>query len=46
MINAPQKTRSDEELLRLSLSGDESAFATLYGRRQAGVYRFALQMCG
>lgn len=46
MINAPQITRSDEELLRLSLSGDEAAFAALYGRRQAGVYRFALQMCG
>ena len=46
MTNATQQTRSDEELLRLSLSGDESAFTTLYGRRQAGVYRFALQMCG
>jgi RNA polymerase sigma-70 factor (ECF subfamily) len=46
MTNAPQKTRSDEELLRLSLSGDEAAFSALYGRRQAGVYRFALQMCG
>ena len=46
MTNAPQKTRSDEELLRLSLSGDEAAFAALYGRREAGLYRFALQMCG
>ena len=33
-------------LLRLSLEGDESAFATLYRRRQASLYRFALQMCG
>lgn len=46
MTHAPQTMRSDEELLRLSLAGDESAFAALYGRRQAGVYRFALQMCG
>jgi RNA polymerase sigma-70 factor (ECF subfamily) len=46
MTDAPQKMRSDEELLRLSLAGDEAAFAALYGRRQAAVYRFALQMCG
>ena len=46
MTTSPPKMRSDEELLRLSLSGDEAAFAALYGRRQAGVYRFALQMCG
>ena len=38
--------RSDEELLRLALDGDEQSFAALYGRRQAGIYRFALQMCG
>jgi RNA polymerase sigma-70 factor (ECF subfamily) len=37
---------SDEELLRLSVAGDADAFATLYRRRQAGIYRFALQMCG
>ncbi len=28
------------------LDGDEDAFATLYRRRQAGIYRFALQMSG
>jgi len=28
------------------LAGDEEAFTTLYRRRQAGVYRFALQMSG
>ena len=39
-------TPSDAELLRLTLSGDEAAFTELYGRRQGGVYRFALQMCG
>ncbi|HEX8130879.1 MAG TPA: sigma-70 family RNA polymerase sigma factor [Pyrinomonadaceae bacterium] len=37
---------SDEELLRLTVAGDADAFAALYRRRQAGVYRFALQMCG
>ena len=37
---------SDAELLRLMSAGDEEAFTTLYRRRQAGVYRFALQMCG
>ena len=28
------------------MSGDEEALALLYCRRQAGIYRFALQMCG
>jgi RNA polymerase sigma-70 factor (ECF subfamily) len=37
---------SDAELLRLMAAGDEEAFTTLYRRRQAGVYRFALQMSG
>jgi RNA polymerase sigma-70 factor, ECF subfamily len=37
---------SDSELLRLMLAGDENAFITLYRRRQAGIYRFALQMSG
>jgi RNA polymerase sigma-70 factor (ECF subfamily) len=37
---------SDNELLRLMLAGDEEALAQLYRRRQAGVYRFALQMSG
>lgn len=39
-------TPSDDELLRLMQAGDESAFVTLYRRRQGGIYRFALQMCG
>jgi RNA polymerase sigma-70 factor (ECF subfamily) len=39
-------TPSDDELLRLMLAGDENAFVTLYRRRQGGIYRFALQMCG
>jgi RNA polymerase sigma-70 factor, ECF subfamily len=36
----------DGELLRSMLSGDEEALALLYRRRQAGVYRFVLQMSG
>jgi RNA polymerase sigma-70 factor (ECF subfamily) len=37
---------SDEELLQQMLAGEEEAFAALYRRRQAGVYRFALHMSG
>lgn len=37
---------TDEELLRLARGGDEAAFAALYRRRQAGLFRFAVQMCG
>jgi len=37
---------SDAELLARALAGDEESFATLYRRRQASVYRFALQMSG
>jgi RNA polymerase sigma-70 factor (ECF subfamily) len=37
---------SDSELLQLMLAGDEEALAALYRRRQGGIYRFALQMCG
>jgi RNA polymerase sigma-70 factor (ECF subfamily) len=39
-------TLSDEELLRLMRAGEETALTTLYRRRQAGIYRFALQMSG
>jgi len=39
-------TFSDEDLLRRMIAGEEEAFAELYKRRQAGVYRFALQMSG
>ena len=38
--------KTDEELLRLARGGDEQAFAALYARRQAALYRFALQMSG
>jgi RNA polymerase sigma-70 factor (ECF subfamily) len=39
-------TKSDDELLRLIRSGDENAFVALYRRRQGGIYRFILRMCG
>ena len=45
-MRASPTMQSDEELLRLMLAGDEQAFTALYRRRQAGIYRFALQMCG
>ena len=44
MRAAPEQT--DESLLQSARAGDESAFAALYRRRQAGLYRFALQMSG
>jgi len=37
---------TDNELLSAMLGGDEEALATLYQRRQGGIYRFALQMSG
>ena len=41
-----QTDPSDSELLQSMLAGDEGALAALYGRRQKGVFRFALQMSG
>jgi RNA polymerase sigma-70 factor, ECF subfamily len=41
-----QTDPSDSELLQSMLAGDEGALAALYRRRQRGVFRFALQMCG
>ncbi len=32
--------------MQRAVAGDEAAFATLYDRRQGGIYRFALQMTG
>jgi RNA polymerase sigma-70 factor (ECF subfamily) len=40
------KHLTDDDLLRLTASGDEGAFTALYHRRQPAVYRFALQMSG
>jgi RNA polymerase sigma-70 factor (ECF subfamily) len=39
-------TRSEHELLRLAVAGDEEAFAALYERLKSNVYRFALHMSG
>ena len=39
-------TPTDIDLLRQMMDGDEDAFTQLYRRRQASVYRFALQMSG
>ncbi|MGH9879893.1 MAG: RNA polymerase sigma factor [Pyrinomonadaceae bacterium] len=41
-----QDNASDSELLQSIQAGDENAFALLYRRRQGGIFRFALQMCG
>ena len=37
---------TDEELFARIHSGDEQAFLTLYRRRQAAIFRFALHMSG
>jgi RNA polymerase sigma-70 factor, ECF subfamily len=44
-ITAPGNL-SDEQLLQRMLAGSEQAFTALYRRRQANIYRFALQMSG
>jgi RNA polymerase sigma-70 factor (ECF subfamily) len=42
----PGNAGNDDELLLAMRSGDEEAFVTLYRRRQAAIYRFALHMSG
>jgi RNA polymerase sigma-70 factor (ECF subfamily) len=42
----PHLDASDSELLQSMLAGEEEALSVLYRRRQGGIYRFALQMCG
>jgi RNA polymerase sigma-70 factor (ECF subfamily) len=44
-MNGPNEL-PDDELLRRMIAGDEDAFASLYRRRQGGLFRFALQMTG
>jgi RNA polymerase sigma-70 factor (ECF subfamily) len=39
-------TRSEAELLRLAVNGDEEAFAALYEGMKSSVYRFAFHMSG
>ena len=45
MIREPSET-GDQDLLSRARAGDEESFTALYRRRQACVYRFALQMSG
>jgi RNA polymerase sigma-70 factor (ECF subfamily) len=42
----PEENLPDNELLQLMRAGDEEAFTLLYRRRQAAIYRFAVQMGG
>ena len=42
----PSPPETDDQLLSRIRSGDEEAFAALYRRRQAAIYRFALHMSG
>ena len=42
----PTPPETDDELLIRIHSGDEQAFLTLYRRRQAALYRFAIHMSG
>lgn len=42
----PTPVETDDELLHRLQCGDEEAFLSLYRRRQAGLFRFALHMSG
>src|SRR5215475_4820886 len=42
----PAALETDDELLIRIHSGDEGAFISLYQRRQAALFRFALHMSG
>ncbi|MFN7931052.1 MAG: sigma-70 family RNA polymerase sigma factor [Blastocatellia bacterium] len=46
MTGLHAQNTSDEELLLRMNAGDETAFIVLYRRWHAGIYRFALRMCG
>jgi len=41
-----ENPESDEQILERMRQGDETAFVSLYRRRQGAIYRFALHMCG
>jgi RNA polymerase sigma-70 factor, ECF subfamily len=45
-MNISEQARDDVVLLRRAAKGDEDAFADLYRRNQAALYRFALRMTG
>src|SRR6266850_8252905 len=42
----PQTDPTDGELLQSMLAGEQEALTALYRRRQGGIYRFVMQMCG
>ena len=42
----PDTDLKDSELLQSMLAGEEEALTALYRRRQGGIYRFVMQMCG
>jgi RNA polymerase sigma-70 factor (ECF subfamily) len=42
----PSPPETDDQMLIRIRNGDEEAFAALYGRHQAAIYRFALHMSG
>ena len=44
MASVHQPSRSDAELLRLALAGDEPAFLVLYNRLKHGIFRYAFYM--
>lgn len=45
-MSQPLNQRTDPELVRLMMAGDEEAFVTLYRRWQGMVFRFAWRMSG
>jgi RNA polymerase sigma-70 factor (ECF subfamily) len=45
-MNRPNDPPPDEQLLRQIAEGDSQAFAELFRRRRAEIYRFALHMTG
>lgn len=46
MVMTKTSVVSDEDLLYMSIKGDEGAFVDLFRRRRLAIFRFALQMTG
>ena len=45
-MNSPADEGTDTDLVARAAAGDRDAFATLYSRYQAPIYRFAVHMTG
>jgi len=45
-VHPPPRARTDQELLKATLDGDEEAFVEIYRRYRDRVYRFACRMTG